>query len=225
MPSRNMRLPTDRENVGHRRACVSSRRAPRFFVTKDFLFYPWSDLAEKIFGGGEFMPRHISLHTRACMTRLGAEQLAARLDRYLFLLELHPLLSQGSWLDAVVAGAVEQVIYLCGIRLALGFHLLELILRISRRAVVGMIRSRLVVHIFAVEEGLCFFNLAVQFLDFRAQGRQLPAIPRRIFLHRIPLRFRARVLRGTIANHRDAWIVAQGVDLVVGPDLGRFCIV
>ena len=58
------------------------------------------------------MPRHISLHTRACMTRLGAEQLTARLDRYLFLLELHPLLSQGSGLDAVVAGAVEQVIYL-----------------------------------------------------------------------------------------------------------------
>src|SRR5580700_10433304 len=82
MPSRNMRLPTDRENVGHRRACVSSRRAPRFFVTKDFLFYPRSDLAEKIFDGGEFMPRHISLHTLACLTRLGAEQLTARLDRH-----------------------------------------------------------------------------------------------------------------------------------------------
>jgi hypothetical protein len=28
------------------------------------------------------MPRCISLHTRACLTRLGAEQLTARLDLY-----------------------------------------------------------------------------------------------------------------------------------------------
>jgi hypothetical protein len=28
------------------------------------------------------MPRHISLHTLACLTRLGAEQLTARLDRH-----------------------------------------------------------------------------------------------------------------------------------------------
>jgi hypothetical protein len=31
------------------------------------------------FGKGEFMPRYISLHTLACLTRQGAEQLTARL--------------------------------------------------------------------------------------------------------------------------------------------------
>jgi hypothetical protein len=129
-----------------------------------------------------------------------------------------------SWcarLDAVLAGPVERVIHLCLIRLSLSFHLLQLLLRTGRQL---RMERCLYAHTFAIEERLQLCNLSVESIDLRAQGRQLLAIPRWIFFLRIRLRSRAHVPRRTIPNHRDAAVVVQGVDLVVGPDLGWFCI-
>jgi hypothetical protein len=71
-------------------------------------------------------------------------------------------LSQGAGLNAVVAGAVEQVFHFCLIRLALGFHLLQLILR--GRNKLAMHRGR-VAYVLAAEKCLEFCDFGVEPID------------------------------------------------------------
>ena len=78
-----------------------------------------------------------------------------------------------------MAGAVQQIVDLCRIRLPFLLQSIQLVLRIARRAVV--VRLRLA-DIPTFKEFPQFGDLSIQLSDLGLERGQLHAVPRRIFL-------------------------------------------